>query len=167
MQKIIYRIDEANEVYLNNLEAECYVLNAMLDASFCKNFICEATKNEKIVLFYGENAVSCCQKYGADGVVVDLGDEKLKEKVGLLRKELGKDKFIGLFTRNRRHESMIVSEVEPDFIIFKIWKDGFAQLKELTDWYADFFLIQSAAWLMENNVEFEQLNTDFVIKNIA
>jgi len=167
MQKIIYRIDEANETYLNDLGAECYVLNTMLDASFCKDFICKSAKNEKIVLFYGENAVSCCQKYGADGVVVDLGDEKLKEKVGLLRKELGKDKFIGLFTRNRRHESMIVSEVEPDFIIFKIWKDGFAQLKELTDWYADFFLIQSAAWLMDENVDFEQLNTDFVIKNIA
>lgn len=163
MQKIIYRIDEANETYLSNLEAECYVLNAALEASFCEKFIFEALKKEKIVLLYGENAVFCAKKYGADGVVVDFGAENLKEKMAELKKELGKDKYIGLFTRNRRHESMIVSEAEPDFIVFKVWHDGFEQLKELTDWYADFFLIQSTAWLMDDDIDIEQLKTDFVV----
>ena len=95
---------------------------------------------------------------------MDLGAEKLKEKMADVRKQLGKRKFVGLFTRNRRHESMIVSEVEPDFIIFKVWKDGFENVQELTDWYNDFFLIQSAAWIMEDGVPVENLRTDFVIK---
>ena len=35
---------------------------------------------------------------------------------------------------------MIVSEAEPDFVVFKVWKDGFESVRELTDWYNDFFL---------------------------
>lgn len=101
---------------------------------------------------------------GADGVILDLGVEGLKEKMAAVRKELGKSGVVGLFTRNRRHESMIVSEVEPDFVVFKVWKDGFESVRELTDWYNDFFLIQSAAWIMEDGVPTEELRTDFVIK---
>ena len=58
---------------------------------------------------------------------------------------------------------MIVSEAEPDFVVFKVWKDGFESVRELTDWYNDFFLIQSAAWIMEDGVPTEELRTDFVI----
>lgn len=77
---------------------------------------------------------------GADGVILDLGAEGLKEKMAAVRKELGKSGVVGLFTRNRRHESMIVSEADPDFVVFKVWKDGFESVRELTDWYNDFFL---------------------------
>ena len=116
------------------------------------------------MLFCGENAVNQAKVYGADGVVLDLGAEEVKDKLEAVRKTLGKGGIVGLFTRNRRHESMLVSEAEPDFVIFKVWKDGFEGVKELTDWYADFFLIQSAAWVMEDGVKVEQLRTDFVIK---
>lgn len=168
MQKIIYRIDEENEIFLKNLTADCYVLSTMFTDEFCKKFTEIALKSEKVVLFYGENAVSYCKKYEADGVVCDFGTDNLKEKMAETRKEIGKNKFIGLFTRNRRHESMLVSEAEPDFVIFRVWNDGFAQLKELTDWYADFFLIQSAAWLMDDNVpESKNLRTDFLMIKMA
>lgn len=160
MQKII-RIDEPNEKILQDLIAECYVLCATLGESFCKRFIEKAT--DKVVLFYGDKAIEKCQNLGADGVIVDLSADDLKAKITALRKELGKNKYVGLFTRNRRHESMLVSEIEPDFIIFKVWKDGFEQVEELTNWYQEFFLIQSAAWVMEEDVPIEKLNTDFVI----
>ena len=73
---------------------------------------------------------------GADGVILDLGAEGLKEKMA----------------------------AEPDFVVFKVWKEGFESVRELTDWYNDFFLIQSAAWIMEDGVPTEELRTDFVIK---
>ena len=117
-------------------------------------------------MFYGDDAIDICKKYGADGVVLDLGVEKLKEKMQNVRKQLGKGKFVGLFTRSRRHESMLVSEVEPDFVIFKVFKDGFENIKELTDWYGEFFILQSAGWLMEeiDGNSLKNLKTDFIIK---
>jgi len=168
MQKIIYRIDEENTAFLNALDEECYVLNAALSKDFCLKFINIAAKTDKIVLFYGENAVEKCLECKGDGVIVDFGDKDLKNKMLDLRKKLGKGKFIGLFTRNRRHESMLVSEVEPDFVIFKVWNDGFENIKELTDWYQEFFLIQSAAWLMDEDIPAAgTLQTDFIIKKRA
>lgn len=164
MQKNIIRVDEKNDKILANMSEECYVLNTALEEDFCRKFVAKAAESEKIVLFYGENAVKAAKTYGADGVVLDLGAEDVKAKLLAVRKELGKGKNVGLFTRNRRHESMLVSEAEPDFVIFKVWKDGFESVKELTDWYADFFLIQSAAWVMEEGAPVQELRTDFVIK---
>ena len=167
MQKIIYRIDAVIPDLLDKSDAECYILNDSLDESYCRQVIDKAAVSDKIILFYGEKAVDVCKKYGADGVVVDLGAEKLKEQTENLRKTLGKGKFIGLITRNRKHESMLVSEVEPDFVIFKVWKDGFENVKNLTDWYQEFFLIQSAAWLMEDGIDDKMLKTDFIIKGLS
>lgn len=164
MQKNIIRIDAIGDVNLENLTEECYVLNAVLDEAYCHAFISAAEKTERIVLFCGEGAIVAAKKYHADGVVLDLGVDGLKEKMAAVRKELGKGKIIGLFTRNRRHESMLISEVEPDFVVFRVWKDGFEQVKDLTDWYVDFFLIQSAAWIMEEGVDMAELRTDFIIK---
>ncbi|MCM1323540.1 MAG: hypothetical protein NC218_05215 [Acetobacter sp.] len=164
MQKNIVRVEMADDKILENLTEECYVLNTALEEAFCGAFVKKAGKDERIVLFYGENAVGVAKQFGADGVILDFGAEGLKEKMAKVRQELGQGGVVGLFTRNRRHESMLVSEVEPDFVIFKVWKDGFEQVKELTDWYADFFLIQSAAWVMEDGVRFEELRTDCVIK---
>ncbi len=164
MQKNIVRVDEINEKILENMGEECYVLNAALDEACCRIFIAKAAEGEKLVLFYGDNAVAAAKAYGADGVILDLGAEDVKDKLGNVRKELGKGSIVGLFTRNRRHESMLVSEAEPDFVVFKVWNDGIESVKELTDWYADFFLIQSAAWVMEEEVDTSALRTDFVIK---
>ena len=138
-------------------------MNAALDEEYCREFVEKAAAESRIVLFYGEGAVKTAVHLGADGVILDLGVEGLKEKMAAVRKELGKSGVVGLFTRNRRQESLIVSEAEPDFVVFKVWKDGFESVRELTDWYNDFFLIQSAAWIMEDGVPTEELRTDFVI----
>ena len=166
MQKNIIRIDVVNDKFLIKMEEECYILNTSLDAEYCRKFVEKASVEDRIVLFYGDDAIDICKKYGADGVVLDLGAEKLKEKMQNVRKQLGKGKFVGLFTRSRRHESMLVSEVEPDFVIFKVFKDGFENIKELTDWYGEFFILQSAGWLMEeiDGNSLKNLKTDFIIK---
>ena len=161
MQRII-RIDEKIDLNFAD-KAECFVVATELDEDFCKCFIKQAEAMDKIVLLYGENAEECCLKYGAHGVIADFAAEDVGEKMPALRQKLGKGKYVGLFTRNRKHESMIVSEAEPDFIIFRVWKEGFDKIKELTDWYNDFFLIQSAAWLMDDDIDVNMLRTDFVI----
>ncbi len=166
MQKIIL-IKEPNEAFLQDLKVECYVLLSTLGEDFCLRFLAKAQTEEKIVLFSGEDAVENCKHYDADGVIVDLGAEDLENKMKSLRENLGKGKYIGLITRNRKHESMLVSEVEPDFVVFRVWKDGFDKVKELTDWYQDFFLIQSAAWVMEEGVPVEELCTDFIIESLG
>lgn len=166
MQKNITKIDVVDYKVLEKMSDECFILNTSLDDEFCRKFVEKANLEDKIVLFYGEDAIVKNKTFGADGVILDLGSEHLKEKMYDVRKQLGKGKFIGLFTRSRRHESMIVSEVEPDFVIFKVYKDGFDNIKELTDWYNDFFIIQSAAWVMEeiDCNSLKKLNTDFIIK---
>ena len=164
MQKFIVRVESEEKRFSDKMEGECYALNAALDEEYCREFVENAAAESRIVLFYGEGAVKTAVHLGADGVILDLGVEGLKEKMAAVRKELGKSGVVGLFTRNRRHESMIVSEAEPDFVVFKVWKDGFESVRELTDWYNDFFLIQSAAWIMEDGVPTEELRTDFVIK---
>lgn len=164
MQKFIVRVESEEKRFSDKMEGECYALNAALDEEYCREFVEKAAAESRIVLFYGEGAVKTAVHLGADGVILDLGVEGLKEKMAAVRKELGKSGVVWLFTRNRRHESMIVSEAEPDFVVFKVWKDGFESVRELTDWYNDFFLIQSAAWIMEDGVPSEELRTDFVIK---
>ena len=164
MQKFIVRVESEEKRFSDKMEGECYALNAALDEEYCREFVEKAAAESRIVLFYGEGAVKTAVHLGADGVILDLGAEGLKEKMAAVRKELGKSGVVGLFTRNWRHESMIVSEAEPDFVVFKVWKDGFESVRELTDLYNDFFLIQSAAWTMEDGVPVEELRTDFVIK---
>ena len=164
MQKFIVRVESEEKRFSDKMEGECYALNAALDEEYCREFVEKAAAESRIVLFFGEFSLYRAVHLGADGVILDLGVEGLKEKMAAVRKELGKSGVVGLFTRNRRHESMIVSEAEPDFVVFKVWKDGFESVRELTDWYNDFFLIQSAAWIMEDGVPSEELRTDFVIK---
>ena len=151
MQKFIVRVESEEKRFSDKMEGECYALNAALDEEYCREFVEKA-------------AAESGGAFGSGRGILDLGAEGLKEKMAAVRKELGKSGVVGLFTRNWRHESMIVSEAEPDFVAFKVWKDGFESVRELTDWYNDFFLIQSAAWTMEDGVPVEELRTDFVIK---
>jgi hypothetical protein len=50
-------------------------------------------------------------------------------------------------------------------VVFKVWHDGFDKVKELTDWYNEFFLIPSVAWIMEEGVEEDKLSVDFILKD--
>ena len=166
MQKNITKIDVVDYKIIEKMDDECFILNTCLEDEFCRKFVEKANIEDKIVLFYGDDAIVKNKTFGADGVILDLGSEHLKDKMQDVRKQLGKGKFVGLFTRSRRHESMLVSEVEPDFIIFKVYKEGFDNIKELTDWYNDFFIIQSASWIMEevDSNSLKNLNTDFIIR---
>lgn len=163
MQEII-KIDTEDKSFLSSLKNQCYILNSNLDDNYCTSFINNANKENKIVLFYGNDAIKKAKLFKASGVVVDLGQDKLKSQIENLKKELGKDSIIGLISRNRRHEAMITSELEPDFIIFKVWTEGIDKTIELLDWYNDFFIIQSCAWLEDKDIDISHINADFIVK---
>lgn len=151
---------------LPSLDAECYILDTSLDEDFLTTFINQALKEEKITLFFGKDEQTFAKKFGATGIIIDTSimTTPLKDLTPI-RKSLGKNSIIGLITRNRRHETMLTAELEPDFIIFKAWLDGLDKTTELLNWYNDFFLIQSALFPLEE-IDHTNIKKDFIIKTI-
>lgn len=166
MQKFIVKIERENFALIQDADVECYILSSTLPETFVKEFAKEASRKDKIVLLDGENAPLLCKKLDLDGVVVDVSrSEKIKNELKTVRGIIGKHKFLGVVCRNRRHEAMIASEEEPDFVAFKAWKDGIENIRELTAWYNELFLIQSAVYCMDENMDFKDFECDIVILN--
>ena len=159
MQKIILNITEENPSVITDSRFECFILQENLSSHFKSEFALMASQSGKITLGL---SVSDCLAYKLDGILLDLtSSQNIAADYKKLTKDL-KSKFIGVITRNRRHESMLVSECEPDFVVFKAWKDGQEKIKELTSWYHEMFLIQSALLPVEE-VNYPSFETDFVI----
>lgn len=160
MQKFIIKISEPDDSLLNNPECECFILSSDLPENFIGEFLSKAKTSDKIVLT--DNA-ELCAKLNFDGVLLDLSkSENIGADYQAQTANL-KRKFIGVICRNRRHEAMLVSECEPDFIAFRAWKDGAEKVKELTDWYEEFFLIGAALLPMDDDLDFSAFKTDYVI----
>lgn len=165
MQKFIIKITEENDELIQDPAIECYLLTSTLAPEFIAGFKAQAAAKDKIVLAEGENAASVCREHNLDGIVIDVSSsEKIKAEFEKNKKIIG-SKIIGMITRNRRHEAMIASECEPDFLIFQAWVDGQEKVKELVAWYNELFLIQSAVICRDENVEFKDFNADIVILN--
>lgn len=165
MQKFIIKITEENDKLIQDSALECYLLTSTLSPEFIADFAQKAKEQKKIVLVEGENAAEICKEQSLDGIVIDVSaSEKIKREYEKNKKIIG-SKIIGMITRNRRHEAMIASECEPDFLIFQAWIDGQEKVKELVAWYNDLFLIQSAVVCRDENVAFEDFKADIVILN--
>ena len=160
MQKFIINITQQNFDCLEDTVLECFILSKNLPAFFVSAFADKAKAAGKLVLT--DDAEFCCLNR-LDGVVADFSkSENIAADFETLKQNLA-GKFIGLICRNRRHEAMLVSECEPDFVIFKAFRDGAENIKALTAWYNEMFLLQSALLLCEDGVDFENFATDFVI----
>jgi len=163
MQNFIIRITQENTDLLKVSSLSCFILPSGFPVEFLKNFTKFAQKENKLVLFSGEDALSSYEKYQGDGFILDVSAKEFKPKelIQIIRSH--SCAFIGVVCRNRRHEAMLVSECEPAFVIFRVWKDGFAENKKLLDWYNELFLIQSAAQIEDNDISLSDLKTDFLI----
>ena len=159
MQKFIIHITEQNYELLNRDNLECFVLDSDLPDSFKADFIKKAKQQQKLVLAFDAKTVS---DFNADGIVIDLSkSDNVSADYKNLTQGL-KNKFVGAICRNRRHEAMLVGECEPDFVIFRAWVDGQEKVQELTSWFNEMFLLQSALLPVED-VNFADFATDFVI----
>ncbi len=164
MQNLIVRITQKNFSQLENPKIGCFILPDSTTSDFAEAFIEKAHAENKLVLVQGVKALDFYLAHHTDGLIIDtVKEEKPQKSVKAMQKKAPKA-LLGVICRNRRHEAMLVSECEPDFVIFKVWGDGFDANKELLAWYNDLFLIQSAAQV-EEPCDYASLPTDFVIMN--
>ena len=159
MQKFIINITTQDLSLIKDDNLECFILNSNLDKTFIAEFTKLAQSKGKLVLSGNTNIA---KEYNLDGVIIDLSkSENIQTDYKNLTSGL-KNKFVGAICRNRRHEAMLVGECEPDFVIFRAWIDGQEKVQELTSWFNEMFLLQSALLPIEN-VDFSEFATDFVI----
>ena len=163
MHKFIVSLTSEDFALIKDAKLECFMVDsAQLKA---RELVDEAKKYNKIILISGDNACDVCEKFQADGVLIDLSkSEHCAKDVNFARKKIG-DKVLGVISRNRRHESMLISECEPDFVAFKVWNQGIEQVKELVSWYNEMFLIQSAVILQESMAANNDFDCDIIIGN--
>ncbi len=168
MPKFILKIpsvDEKNDINTENVE--CFIYNAGLSEDCLLRQIDRAREKGKIVLLEGDDAAVLAVRLDADGIVADLSQsQNIKKEMSALRAKIG-SRFLGVICRNRRHEAMIVSENEPDFVIFRIWSEGAKKTKELVTWYEEFFLLQMAVEPMDDEMDFSSFPADIVILSPA
>ena len=164
MQNLIINITQENFKLLEDDNFRCFILPQNLSKKFKQEFINKAKQKEKLCLLFGDNADEEYALLGADGIILDLSKEEKPQKIIKDFRQKNQKALLGVISRNRRHEAMLISECEPDFIIFKVWSDGLEKSKELLDWYGEFFLIQAAIMPMEGCLT-EGLPADFIIKN--
>lgn len=162
MQKLIIRITQENTKLIADSNLQCFILPDSLPQSFIADFCAKAKTVEKLVLLSGEKAADLYLQKLGDGLIIDTSKDENPAKHIKEIKAKCKKSLLGVICRNRRHEAMLVSECEPDFIIFRFWKDGFAANAELLKWYSEFFLIQSAV-MPEDEVDTSNLSADFLI----
>ena len=102
-----------------------------------------------------------------DGVMIRHSvDEKFAKYIKPVQKQF-KNKFMGIYCNPSRHEAMIASEAEPDFVAFDVNEENAAEALEVMSWYAELFLIQSAVTYFEK-IDKKLLDfADFVILNAS
>lgn len=162
MQNLIVRITQENSSLLENPQIGCFILADNLSSAQMENYISQAKQYDKLILLEGSQAVEGYIKYKADGLIINTtGQEKPQKMIREVQKKCPRA-ILGVVSRNRRHEAMLVSECEPDFVIFKVWREGLAANAELIEWYSELFLLQCAVQV-EEDVDFASLSADLVI----
>ncbi|MBR1903713.1 MAG: hypothetical protein IJ824_00845, partial [Alphaproteobacteria bacterium] len=159
MQNFIIRITQENFKLINDARFSCFILPETADTSFAAKFAVRARENGKLTLCEGKNALENYQQYKTDGLILDTITDPKPEKTVKTAQQKAPQAIIGVISRNRRHEAMLISECEPDFIIFKVWTNGLAHNRELLSWYNELFLIQYAAQ-PEENTDWSSLPAD-------
>ena len=157
MPRIILKINnESDEIALSD-KISCYVVDSKLGAAK----IATTVKSGKMVLAQGKEAINCVQKYNLDGVLIEVDTSKpIKSQLKPLRNQLAK-KTLGVIIPPRRHEAMLASEIEPEFVVFKI--DDLSVSASFLSWYNELFLLPFALQFDRNIPPLEHMNTDFVI----
>lgn len=166
MHKLIVILESEDLSLIRKPNYECFLADSSLPEKVLQSLSREIKACHKLLLLMGENACALCKQYNADGVLFDASkSEHCVKEVNFARKQIG-DKVLGVISRNRRHEAMLISECEPDFVAFKVWEQGKEQTKELVAWYTEMFLIQSAVIPQEKISDIEQFECDIVIQSI-
>ena len=163
MPKFILKINSGDTALIDNDYICCY----LADKNSAPEVVNAARNSDKLVLAVGEDAVADCLENQLDGaLLLHPVDDKYAKFIKPLQKQLGK-KFLGLGCGASRHEAMLVSEAEPDFVAFQTSPENQKEAAEVLQWYGELFLLQSALFYAPG-MDDELLSlTDFIILNTA
>ena len=162
MQNFIIKLTQKNINLLENKDVGCYIISSEMTDNMIKQAVEKVHSLNKLILVSGDNAEDLYQKYQTDGFILDCSTANSPAKIVKAARKNAPQAIIGVISRNRRHEAMLISECEPDFIIFRLWYEGLEKNLELLQWYSDLFLIQCAA-LPEEEIPLKNISADFII----
>ena len=162
MPKIILKIDHPSDPIYDNENICGYAVADSLPREFRKKL----AETGKIVLCCGSEAASTCRDSDSDGVMVEISSAApVKAQINRIREQLAKGKYLGVIIPARRHEAMLASETEPEFVAFKFPPEEAKNALEVIKWYNELFLIQSAVDLTSGLQDISAAGADFVIIN--
>lgn len=162
MPKLILKINAQTDEVYTHPDICCYLLNTALPETYIKNF----DRRGALLLLGGDNAAGLCKSLNADGVVVDIDSSlPVKKQVASARAQLGSGKVFGAVIEPSRHQAMLVSETEPDFVAFRFGANEASRALPVVRWYNELFLIQSALDMSGGFGEWESFAPDFLIIN--
>lgn len=162
MPRFILKITAADNILTDNEDICCY----LADENSAPSVLDAAVRSDKLVLACGDNAAEFCVSQNLDGVLTgNAVDEKYAKFIKQLQKQIGSKKFFGAVVNASRHEAMLASETEPEFVAFRADAANIGGLPEILDWYAELFLIQSALVYDKNLPPELWTKTDFLILN--
>lgn len=162
MPKFILKINQNTDKIYRDDDIACYLLDASLPTAYLKDFKSDGRPR----LLCGTNASKLCRELGFEGVVADISSDKpIKAQIAKIRAELGEHKFLGTVIAPHRHEAMLVSETEPEFVAFRFSAAEKAAAIPVISWYNELFLIQSAVDLRGGLQDLKDTDCDFVIIN--
>ena len=94
-----------------------------------------------------------------------LTTQPIKTQINKIRSQLGSQKALGVIIPARRHEAMLASEAEPEFVAFRFLASEKEKAIDVIKWYNELFLIQSVIDLSGGLQDIKGLDVDFVIIN--
>ncbi len=163
MQKFIVTLSNEDSALIDNTNIECFAADSSLPDVIWDEFKMKAAAAGKLLLAFGDGALDACRKWNLDGIIFDASkSEHIAKDINYIRRQTD-GKALGVISRNRRHEAMLISECEPDFVIFQAWNDGLDKVQELVSWYNEMFLLQSAVVLREKIDNIANFDCDIVI----
>ena len=162
MPQIILKINTVNDKIYDSENVCCY----LADASLPENSLQKLKNSGKLLLLFGDKAAEKLKPLDADGIVVWTDSKKpIKAQIRPLREKIGAKKALGVVIAATRHEAMLASEVEPEFVAFRLDQENKGLEADVIKWYNELFLIQSAIDLSSGLQDIKGLDVDFVIIN--
>ncbi len=162
MQSFIIKLENQDDELINDEKICCYLIDSSYKKTAITPLADKIHKQDKLILVGGKDADEICREHNLDGVVIEVvEDVPYKKKILELRGKIGNGRFIGIICPLQRHAAMIVSEMEPEFVAFRV--DNRDKAAEIISWYNELFLIQSAVLSGKEECDLREFDTDFLI----
>lgn len=162
MPNIILKINAETDKIYDHTDICCYLAAASLPETLLRRL----AASEKLLLLSGAAAADRVKELDAGGLVAEVDPQKpVKAQIRPLREKIGLKKALGAVIEPTRHQAMLASETEPEFVAFRITRENASAAAEVIRWYNELFLIQSALDLSSGLIEGKLPETDFVIIN--